>query len=167
MTVVVFGSINIDLVARTPRLPVAGETLVGYSFETIPGGKGANQAVAVARLGIPTQMVGRVGGDAFGQTLRQGLLASGVGCDRVLIDDTTHSGVAVINVDDRSENTIVIVAGANGQVGDADVGSAGGQGVDAATGNSFARCRSCCPSGKSRRGNGGTRSGSRPIGFTR
>jgi ribokinase len=121
MSVVVFGSINMDLVARSPRLPAPGETLVGHSFETVPGGKGANQAVAVARLGIPTEMVGRVGGDAFGQTLLQGLQASGVGCDRVLVDKTTHSGVAVISVDDSSENTIIIIAGANGQVGQADI----------------------------------------------
>lgn len=121
MSVIVFGSINLDLVARTPRLPLAGETLVGHAFATVPGGKGANQAVAVARLGVPTEMVGRVGGDAFGQDLLQGLKASGVGCDRVLVDATTHSGVAVITVDDSSENHIIIIAGANGQMGMADV----------------------------------------------
>lgn len=121
MSVIVFGSINLDLVARTPRLPMPGETRVGHSFATLPGGKGANQAVAVARLGVATEMVGRVGGDAFGQDLLHGLKASGVGCDRVLIDPTTHSGVAVITVDDSSENNIVIIAGANGQMGAADV----------------------------------------------
>lgn len=116
-----FGSINMDLVARTPRIPAPGETLTGHSFETVPGGKGANQAVAAARLGIPTQMVGRVGGDQFGQELLTGLLESGVGCDQVLVDQTTHSGVAVIAVDDSSENNIIIVPGANGQVGTADI----------------------------------------------
>jgi len=121
MSVLVFGSINMDLVARTPRLPVPGETLIGHSFATVPGGKGANQAVAVARLGIATQMVGRVGGDIFGQDLLQELNTSGVGCDRVLVDHTTHSGVAVITVDDASENNIVIIAGANGQMGIEDV----------------------------------------------
>lgn len=121
MSVIVFGSINLDLVARTPRLPAPGETIVGHSFETVPGGKGANQAVAVARLDVATAMVGRVGGDRFGQELLQGLKTSGVDCDRVLIDDTTHSGVAVITVDDASENNIVIIAGANGQMGVADV----------------------------------------------
>lgn len=121
MSVIVFGSINMDLVARTPRLPVAGETLIGHSFETIPGGKGANQAVAVARLGIPTQMVGRVGGDEFGRTLLQGLRDNQVDCAAVPIDNSTHSGVAVITVDASSENHIVVIPGANGRVGEADI----------------------------------------------
>jgi ribokinase len=121
MSVIVFGSINMDLVARTPRLPTPGETLIGHKFETIPGGKGANQAVAVARLGVPTELVGRVGSDSFGQDLLNGLRTSGVGCDRILIDDSIHSGVAMIAVDDASENHIIVIPGANGQVGDADI----------------------------------------------
>jgi ribokinase len=121
MNVVVFGSINLDLVARSPRIPVPGETLTGHSFASVPGGKGANQAVAVARLGLPTQMVGRVGGDAFGQDLLQGLQASGVNCDRIQIDRSTHSGVALITVDDASENSIVVIPGANGKVDRSDI----------------------------------------------
>lgn len=121
MSILVFGSINIDLVTRTPRLPQPGETLTGYQFETIPGGKGANQAVAVARLGIPTQMIGRVGGDSFGQELLTSLQTSGVGCDRVITDTSTSSGIAVIAVDDRGENNIILIPGANGQVGDIEV----------------------------------------------
>jgi ribokinase len=121
MSIIVFGSINMDLVARTARLPVPGETLIGRSFQMVPGGKGANQAVAAARLGVPVQMVGRVGGDSFGQDLWQGLQANGVGCDRVLIDRSTHSGVAVIAVDDASENHIIVIPGANGAVAAADV----------------------------------------------
>lgn len=121
MSAIVFGSINMDLVSRTPHLPVPGETLTGHSFETVPGGKGANQAVAVARLGVSTEMVGRVGGDSFGQDLLQGLKANGVGCDRVLIDESTHSGVAAIAVDDAGENHIIVIPGVNGQVGTADV----------------------------------------------
>lgn len=121
MSIVVFGSINIDLVARTPRLPIPGETLVGRSFATIPGGKGANQAVATARLGVATEMVGRVGGDIFGQDLLRELSINRVGCDRVLVDHATHSGIAVITVDDASENNIVIIAGANGQMDLEDV----------------------------------------------
>jgi ribokinase len=121
MCVIVFGSINMDLVARTPRLPTPGETLMGHSFESISGGKGANQAVAAARLGIPTQLVGRVGNDSFGQELLQGLQASLVGCDRILIDHSIHSGVAMIAVDDASENHIIVIPGANGHVGQADV----------------------------------------------
>ncbi len=121
MSVLVFGSINMDLVARTPRLPSPGETLTGHAFETIPGGKGANQAVAVARLGVPVQMVGRVGNDTFGQTLLAGLQADGVGGDRILQDSTTHSGIALISVDDTSENTIIVIPGANGRVDETDV----------------------------------------------
>ncbi|NJR48727.1 MAG: ribokinase [Leptolyngbyaceae cyanobacterium CSU_1_3] len=118
---IVFGSINLDLVARTPRLPRAGETLLGHSFSTIPGGKGANQAVAIARLGISTTMVGRVGGDQFGQQLLSSLQAEKVHIEDVLIDNSASSGVAMIAVDDRSENHIIVIAGANGNVNDDDI----------------------------------------------
>ena len=121
MTVIVFGSINMDLVARTPRIPVPGETVVGHSFATVPGGKGANQAVAAARLGLPTEIVGRVGCDPFGKALLNELTASGVGCRGVWIDLTMQSGVALIAVDDASENNIIVVPGANGQMGESDV----------------------------------------------
>ncbi len=110
-----------DLVAKTPRLPVAGETLQGYEFFTAPGGKGANQTVAAARLGVPTQMVGRVGGDEFGRQLLVGLQAAGVQIDGVLVDEATSSGVAVITVDDAGENNIIIIAGANGRLNETDV----------------------------------------------
>lgn len=121
MNVIVFGSINMDLVARTPRLPAPGETLMGHEFTTVPGGKGANQAVAVARLNVATTMVGRVGADSFGQQLLQALRSSGVNCDRILVDHTTSSGVAMIAVDDASENTIIVIPGANGRVDRLDV----------------------------------------------
>ena len=120
MTVVVFGSINMDLVVRTPRLPAPGETLTGYTFFTAPGGKGANQAVACARLGAPTRMVGRVGDDLFGEQLRASLRSFGVQDDGVLTTPGP-SGVALIAVDDLAENTIVIVPGANGSVSIADI----------------------------------------------
>ena len=120
MTVVVFGSINMDLVVRTPRLPAPGETLTGYTFFTAPGGKGANQAVACARLGAPTRMVGRVGDDLFGEQLRASLRSFGVQDDGVLTTPGP-SGVALIAVDDTAENTIVIVPGANGAVSIADI----------------------------------------------
>jgi ribokinase len=110
-----------DLVVRTPRLPAPGETLTGQTFSTVPGGKGANQAVAAARLGAPTELIGRVGNDGFGQALLAGLKASGVECDRILIDQTTHSGVATIAVDDQGENNIIIVPGANEQVNETDI----------------------------------------------
>lgn len=121
MTITVFGSINMDLVARTPRLPAPGESLTGHSFQTYPGGKGANQAVACARLGGATRMVGRVGGDAFSRELLAGLKSAGVDHEAVSIDSETSAGVALIAVDDVAENTIVMVPGANGRVDESDL----------------------------------------------
>ncbi len=121
MTAIVFGSINMDLVAKTPRLPLPGETLLGHAFFQAPGGKGANQAVALARLGIPTYMVGRVGADSFGQELLKSLQASGVLTDNVFVDETVSSGVAAIVVDEKGENQIIVIPGANGRVNDDDV----------------------------------------------
>ncbi|HEY9874712.1 MAG TPA: ribokinase, partial [Candidatus Obscuribacterales bacterium] len=119
--VIVFGSINMDIVARSPRLPVKGETLLGHDFFTAPGGKGANQAVATARLGVPTHLVGRLGGDSFGRELLSSLQGSGVETNGVLVDEDAHSGVAVIAVADAGENHIIIVRGANGRVNQEDV----------------------------------------------
>lgn len=111
--VVVIGSLNMDLVTRAPRLPRGGETLIGESFATVSGGKGANQAVAAARLGAQVSMVGCVGSDAYGEELRGALLAEQIDCQAVsTVEDS--SGVALIVVDDNSQNAIVIVAGANG-----------------------------------------------------
>mgnify|MGYP003429865035 CR=1 FL=1 len=111
--VVVIGSLNMDLVTRAPRLPRGGETLIGQSFATVSGGKGANQAVAAARLGADVSMIGCVGSDAYGAQLRGALLAEQIDCQAVsTVDDS--SGVALIVVDDNSQNAIVIVAGANG-----------------------------------------------------
>lgn len=121
MSILVFGSINMDLVVHSPRLPGPGETLSGDSFFTAPGGKGANQAVACARLGAPTRMIGRVGDDVFGATLRDNLSQNGVDVSKVQTDANQPSGVALITVDAHAENTIVIVAGANGTVGFDDV----------------------------------------------
>ncbi len=121
-TVIVFGSINMDLVVQSPRLPVPGETLLGRGFFTAPGGKGANQAVALARLGVPTQMVGRVGGDSFGSELVNSLQTAGVQTEHVLVDRrAASSGVAAIAVDDTGENQIIVVPGANGRVDETDV----------------------------------------------
>ncbi|MDZ8051369.1 MAG: ribokinase [Aulosira sp. ZfuVER01] len=121
MSVIVFGSINIDLVATVPRLPMAGETLLGHSFVQIPGGKGANQAVALARLQIPSHMVGRVGTDSFASELLYNLQNSGVEIDNVSIDENASSGVAIIAVDDKGENQIIVIPGANGRVNQEDV----------------------------------------------
>lgn len=111
--VVVIGSLNMDLVTRAPRLPRGGETLIGESFATVSGGKGANQAVAAARLGAQVSMVGCIGSDAYGQELRGALLAEQIDCQAVSTVEGA-SGVALIVVDDNSQNAIVIVAGANG-----------------------------------------------------
>lgn len=119
--VITFGSINMDLVARVPKLPNPGETLAGYSFSTVPGGKGANQAVAVAKLGGSSRMVGRIGNDVFGQELLTSLNTAGVQTDSIVIDRTTSSGVAMIAVDDRSENHIIVILGANGNVNQSDL----------------------------------------------
>lgn len=114
--VVIVGSLNMDLVTRAPRLPRAGETLAGQSFVTVPGGKGANQAVAAARLGASVAMVGCVGDDAYGEQLRAALLAEGIDCQAVTRVAGESTGVALIVVDDSSQNAIVIVAGGNGHV---------------------------------------------------
>lgn len=121
MGIAVFGSINMNLVARAERLPNPGETLTGHSFQTFPGGKGANQAVACARLGVKTFMVGRVGGDLFGVRLKEELGAAGVNHEQVIVDSSTSSGVALIAVEDSAENMIIVIPGANGQVGNQDL----------------------------------------------
>ena len=112
--VVVVGSLNMDLVACAERLPRAGETVAGRSFATVPGGKGANQAVAAARLGASVAMVGCVGDDAYGLQLREALQIEGVDCQAVEVMAGVSSGVALIVVDATSQNAIVIVAGGNG-----------------------------------------------------
>ncbi|MEL6399415.1 MAG: ribokinase [Cyanobacteria bacterium J06607_6] len=117
MTVVVFGSLNMDLVVRSARLPVPGETILGRQFATIAGGKGANQAVAVARQRVPTVMVGRVGSDRYGPDLCQVLANEGIRVDGVSQDSTVATGIAAITVADSGANQIIVVPGANGQVG--------------------------------------------------
>ncbi|RMP81953.1 hypothetical protein ALQ17_02904 [Pseudomonas fluorescens] len=111
----VIGSLNMDLVTRASRLPRAGETLIGQAFSTVPGGKGANQAVASARLGADVSMIGCVGSDAYGIQLRDALVVEGIDCEAVSTVDGS-SGVALIVVDDSSQNAIVIVAGSNGEL---------------------------------------------------
>ncbi len=117
MTVVVLGSINADLVLRTPRLPTPGETVRATDISTYPGGKGANQAVAAARMGAPTVLVGRVGDDASGRTIRAALEEAGVNVSSVHIDPEAPTGTALITVASSGDNTIVTVGGANHGVG--------------------------------------------------
>lgn len=113
--VVVVGSINIDLVATTQRIPVAGETVLAGDFQTHSGGKGANQAVAVGRLGYPVRMIGRVGNDAFGVELRTNLQRASVDVSGVVTTEGS-SGVALIVVAQHGENSIVMTPGANALV---------------------------------------------------
>jgi ribokinase len=122
--IVVVGSLNMDLVVRSPRLPRPGETLSGGPFATYPGGKGANQAVAAARLGAPTAMIGRVGADGFGQMLRISAEVDEVDVERVLPTPGLSTGVALITVEEGGQNTIVIAPGANAALTPEDVQSA-------------------------------------------
>ena len=116
MTVVVFGSINLDLVVEVPHLPTRGETVIGNRFFCATGGKAANQAVAVAKLGFPVHSIGRVGNDNFGQVLLENMQLAGVDITGVTIDPQIHSGVASIVVDQRGDNAIACAAGANNLV---------------------------------------------------
>ncbi|GIW10857.1 MAG: ribokinase [Dehalococcoidia bacterium] len=120
---VVVGSANMDLVVTLGRLPQPGETVLGEQVLTVPGGKGANQAVAAARLGARVNLVGRVGSDRDGRLLRASLRASGVGI-RYLQPVAGPSGVAVVLVAADGENQIVVVPGANGLLAPADIEAA-------------------------------------------
>lgn len=114
-TVVVLGSVNMDLVTTTAHRPAPGETVLGSGFATVPGGKGANQAIAAARSGADVRFLGAIGDDAFGATLRATLDDAGI--DTTLLRTVPGpSGVATIVVDGAGENSIIVVAGANGRM---------------------------------------------------
>ncbi len=119
--IAVVGSLNMDLVTRTPRIPMPGETIIGHEFFTAPGGKGANQAVAAARLGGQVTMIGRVGQDDFGTAMRQTLTKDGVDCTYVFSDEKTRTGIASILVDDAGQNSIVVAPGANARLSPNDI----------------------------------------------
>jgi len=110
--IVVVGSINMDLVIAAPRIPVSGETIIGTGFRTFAGGKGANQAVAVARLGWPVYLIGKVGTDVHGHDLRACLEEAGVKVGTVGVSNGS-SGVALITTDRTGQNTIIVASGAN------------------------------------------------------
>lgn len=120
-TVVIVGSLNMDLVVRAPRHPQPGETIIGSDFQTFPGGKGANQAVAVARLGGKVRMIGRVGQDAFGDALLATVAHDGVDTTYIRRDPEAPTGVALITLDAAGQNTIVVASGANWRVSAQDV----------------------------------------------
>ena len=121
--IVVVGSINMDLVTVAPRVPGAGETVLGERFLTVPGGKGANQAVAAARLGAQVALVGAVGSDAFGAELKRGLAAEGIDLAHVATRDDVGSGTASITVAE-GDNQIIVVPAANAHVTPAKVEAA-------------------------------------------
>jgi len=110
----IIGSVNMDMVTRTDHFPKPGETRLGSSFQTIPGGKGANQAVALSRLGVPTYMAGRVGNDLYGKMYLEHFQKNKVQTEALSMDDAAGTGIAAIEVDDAGENHIIVVPGANG-----------------------------------------------------
>lgn len=123
-SIVVVGSLNMDLIMRMSRAPIGGETVPGLDFSMLPGGKGANQAVACARMGAKVIMVGRVGIDANGDVLKAGLAADGIDAREVRGLASTHTGVASIWVEEDGQNRIVLAPGANGLLDPASVARA-------------------------------------------
>ena len=116
--ILVIGSLNMDQVVRVPRLPVLGETLLGAgSLKLVPGGKGANQAVTMARLGAAVTMAGRVGTDPFGERLRDALHTDHIDTSLVVVDQEEASGAAFIFLGPDGDNAIIVASGANGHVG--------------------------------------------------
>lgn len=111
--ILVVGSFMMDLVALTPRAPIEGETIVGKSFHQFTGGKGANQAVAAARLGADVTMIGKLGKDSFGQAHIESLKREGINYDYVLFDDVESSGVGNITLEENGNNRIIVIPGAN------------------------------------------------------
>ncbi len=124
--ILVVGSTNTDMVIKTGKFPVPGETLLGGQFLMNPGGKGANQAVAAQRLGGNVSFIGKIGADIFGSQTLQLLSKEGINIDFLSTDPINPSGVALITVDDHGENTIVVASGANGTLSSDDMAQARG-----------------------------------------
>jgi ribokinase len=122
--IVVIGSSNTDMIVQTPHIPRPGETILGGTFNTAAGGKGANQAVSCARAGGAVTFVARVGKDMFGDQALQGFQKDGINTEYVVTDAEAPSGVALIIVDDQGENSIAVASGANGNLSVADVQAA-------------------------------------------
>ncbi|MGZ8539557.1 MAG: ribokinase, partial [Chitinophagaceae bacterium] len=119
--IIVIGSANTDMVVKTKRLPLPGETLLGGTFFMNAGGKGANQAVAAARLGGNVTLVAKVGNDIFGKQTIEGLKKENINTDFVFVDETAPSGTALIMVNEEGENCIVVAPGANANLLPADI----------------------------------------------
>jgi ribokinase len=119
--IVVIGSLNMDLVTNTKNMPKIGETIIGDSFRQIPGGKGANQAVAIARLGGNVGMIGKIGDDSFGETLKNALTQDSVDTKCIIKENDCSTGVATITVDAQANNSIIVVPGANFKITKEDI----------------------------------------------
>ncbi|MCX7918448.1 MAG: ribokinase [bacterium] len=119
--IVVVGSSNTDMVVKTPRIPVKGETILGREFIMVPGGKGANQAVAASRLGAQVTFIARVGNDIFGDSSLSNFIANRINTRYIQRDPETPSGVALIFVDEHGENVIVVAPGSNAKLSPDDV----------------------------------------------
>lgn len=115
-TVLVIGSINLDNVLRVQNLPKRGETIIAKNYEIVEGGKGANQAAAVGKLGVKVSMFGKIGNDIYGEMLLKSLKDSNVNTENIIIDEKISTGTAFITVENSGENTIVIDHGANGKI---------------------------------------------------
>ena len=122
--IIVIGSSNTDMIVQTPHIPRPGETILGGTFNTAAGGKGANQAVSCARAGGQVTFVARVGKDMFGEQALQGFSKDGINTEYVVTDPEAPSGVALIIVDEQGENSIAVASGANGKLSVADVEAA-------------------------------------------
>ena len=122
--IVVIGSSNTDMVIKVDKLPKAGETVLGNEFSMVPGGKGANQAVAASRAGGNVTFVARIGKDIFGDNSLTNLTRAGVNVDQVIRDDKTSSGIALIHVDNKGENIIAVSKGSNYKLSPADIENA-------------------------------------------
>ncbi len=120
--ILVAGSINMDIVARMVHLPRTGETVFGDELHYIPGGKGSNQAVAASRLGENVYLIGKLGQDVFGKSLTAFLEEEQLNLDYLFFSETYPTGVALINVDQQSENSITVISGSNFQLSEQDVG---------------------------------------------
>ena len=124
--IAVVGSLNMDLVVRVPHMPIHGETVIGSDFRTIPGGKGANQAVAAARLGAEVTMIGRVGDDDFGRAQLRNLGELAIDTTHVTVDPEAATGIALITLDASGQNSIVLAPGANMRLTEEDINAAQG-----------------------------------------
>ncbi len=122
--ILVIGSANTDMVIKTKHFPLPGETVLGGRFMMNPGGKGANQAIAAARLGGQITFITKIGQDIFGRQALQQFLKEGVDANYVISDPDNPSGVALITVDEKGENTIVVAQGSNGTLNPEDVAKA-------------------------------------------